>query len=89
MSNAQFTLATKLSQLRTAEALLLRGATVPQLMEACGVSDRQIRRYFDQFRELGTPVSSDAEPGQREFAVFRIAKGDAIFRHRKGELVDG
>jgi predicted DNA-binding transcriptional regulator YafY len=84
MPNAQFTLATKLQQLRTAEALLLRGATVPQLMDACGVSDRQIRRYFDQFRELGTPVSSDAEPGQREHAVFRIAKADAIFRHRKG-----
>jgi predicted DNA-binding transcriptional regulator YafY len=84
MPNAQFTLATKVQQLRTAESLLLRGATVPQLAEACGVSDRQIRRYIDQFRELGAPVSSDAEPGQREFAVFRVAKADAIFRHRKG-----
>ena len=84
MANAQFTLATKLFQLRTAESLLLRGATVQQLMEACNVSDRQIRRYFDQFRALGCPVSSDAQPGQTEPAVFRIAKGDAVFRHRKG-----
>jgi predicted DNA-binding transcriptional regulator YafY len=83
MANAQFTLALKLSQLRTAESLLLRGATVTQLMEACSVSDRQIRRYFDQFRELGCSVSSDAQPGQTEPAVFRIAKGDAVFRHRK------
>ena len=71
---------TAVQELKAAEALLLKGATVRQLVEAIGCSDKKARRIIDVLKRLGCEVVSDFELGQREAATFKMVRGSRLFR---------
>ena len=77
-NNRRQSLATLTEQLRTCERLLRRGATVPAVAEAVGVSDKQIRRYIATLRELGVEVTRTDDPFGP--STFKVARGSRLFR---------
>ena len=68
-----------LTQLQTAQAMLLRGCTRHELAEAVGCSVKQAERIRDLFTHRGHTVTSTWTPGSSEPAVFKLAKKDRMF----------
>jgi hypothetical protein len=55
---------------RTAQALLLKGCTVDDLVEALSLSDKSVRRLIDDFIADGCKVESTFVRGMQDAAVF-------------------
>ena len=57
---------------RTAQAMLLKGCTVPELMAVLSLSDKSARRLIDDFIADGCTVNSSFVPGTQDASVFRL-----------------
>jgi len=57
---------------RTAQAMLLKGCTVVDLMRALSLSDKTARRLIEDFAADGCKVESSFVRGTQHAAVFRL-----------------
>ena len=57
---------------RTAQAMLLKGCTVVDLVLALSLSDKSARRLIDDFVADGCKIKSSFFPGTQDAAVFRL-----------------
>ena len=57
---------------RTAQAMLLKGCTVADLMQALSLSDKTARRLIEDFVADGCEVESSFIRGTQDAAVFRL-----------------
>ena len=57
---------------RTAQAMLIKGCTVADLMSALALSDKSARRLIEDFVADGCEVKSSFVRGTQDAAVFRL-----------------
>ena len=57
---------------RTAQAMLVKGCTVADLMADLSLSDKSVRRLIDDFVADGCDVKSTFVLGMQDAAVYRL-----------------